>query len=203
MNDMERTIVFATNNPHKLREIGEKLPDGIRVRGLKDIGCVEDIPETRDSLAGNASQKAEFVRDRYGYDAFADDTGLEIGALNGRPGVYSARYSGEGATFESNMRKVLTEMEGVEERSARFRTVIALLLNEERYFFEGSVEGEILTEKRGEQGFGYDPIFLPKGCDRSFAEMSLAEKNRFSHRAQATEKLIEGLKGMSEGGSGV
>ncbi len=182
-------LIFATNNAHKLHELKEAIGGKFAIAGLSEIGCAEDIPETADTLEGNALQKARFIYDKYGKDCFADDTGLEIAALDGRPGVYSARYAGETANFEDNMNKVLAEMKGMSKRNARFRTVIALILDGVEYFFEGSVEGEILTEKHGREGFGYDPIFRPVGYDISFAEMPLSEKNRISHRGRAVQQL--------------
>ncbi|MDR0982032.1 MAG: non-canonical purine NTP diphosphatase [Culturomica sp.] len=186
-------LVFATNNPHKLEEIREILGKERQVLSLKAIGCHDEIPEEQDTLEGNALQKAHYIKDKYGFDCFADDTGLEIAALNGRPGVYSARYAGEGKSPEDNMVKVLKEMQGVADRSARFRTVIALLLGDEEFIFEGEVEGEMLTEKHGDEGFGYDPIFRPVGYEKSFAEMSMDEKNHISHRGKAVQKLVEFL----------
>lgn len=162
---------------------------------LKEIGCQEEIPEEQDTLEGNALQKARFVKERYGADCFADDTGLEIAALGGEPGVRSARYAGEGHDSEANMRKVLAKMEGVDDRRARFRTVIALILDGEEHLFEGEVRGEILREKHGAEGFGYDPIFRPEGFAESFAEMSLDAKNAISHRGRATRALIRFLNG--------
>lgn len=182
-------LIFATNNAHKLHELKEAIGGKFAIAGLSEIGCAEDIPETADTLEGNALQKARFIYDKYGKDCFADDTGLEIAALDGRPGVYSARYAGKTANFEDNMNKVLAEMKGMSKRNARFRTVIALILDGVEYFFEGSVEGEILTEKHGREGFGYDPIFRPVGYDISFAEMPLSEKNRISHRGRAVQQL--------------
>ena len=189
-------IVFATNNKNKLAEIREMLEgSGIEIVSLADIGCHDDIPETSDTLEGNALQKARFVKERYGADCFADDTGLEIAALGGEPGVRSARYAGEGHDSEANMRKVLAKMEGVDDRRARFRTVIALILDGEEHLFEGEVRGEILREKHGAEGFGYDPIFRPEGFAESFAEMSLDAKNAISHRGRATRALIRFLNG--------
>ncbi len=187
-------LVFATNNPNKLKEIQHILGNQIELLGLNDIGCNEDIPETAPDLAGNALQKARFVKEKFGYDCFADDTGLEIEALDGEPGVYSARYAGEAKSAEANMAKVLQKLDGVENRKACFKTVIALLLNGEEYLFEGFVDGTILTDKSGSEGFGYDPIFQPEGFEQSFAEMDLAEKNKISHRARAVQKLVAFLK---------
>lgn len=186
---MKMKLVFATNNAHKLEEIREMAGGQYEIVSLKEIGCQEEIPEEQDTLEGNALQKARFVKERYGADCFADDTGLEIAALGGEPGVRSARYAGEGHDSEANMRKVLAKMEGVDDRRARFRTVIALILDGEEHLFEGEVRGEILREKHGAEGFGYDPIFRPEGFSVSFAEMSLDDKNRISHRGEAVRRL--------------
>lgn len=192
---MKMKLVFATNNAHKLEEIREMAGGQYEIVSLKEIGCQEEIPEEQDTLEGNALQKARFVKERYGADCFADDTGLEIAALGGEPGVRSARYVGEGHDSEANMRKVLAKMEGVDDRRARFRTVIALILDGEEHLFEGEVRGEILREKHGAEGFGYDPIFRPEGFAESFAEMSLDAKNAISHRGRATRALIRFLNG--------
>jgi XTP/dITP diphosphohydrolase len=186
-------LVFATNNLHKIKEITAIIGKQFNILGLKDINCLEEIPETKDTIMGNALEKAEFIYDKYGYNCFADDTGLEITSLNNRPGVYSARYAGEDANFENNMNKVLTEMNKIEKREACFKTVIALIIKGEKYFFEGQIKGFILKEKRGSLGFGYDPIFMPVGFDKSFAELSPEVKNAISHRAIATKKLIDFL----------
>ncbi len=186
-------LIFATNNAHKLSEIKAAIQQKIEISGLSEIGCAEDIPETSDTLEGNALQKARFIYEKYGKDCFADDTGLEIDALEGRPGVYSARYAGEGKSFEDNMNKVLEELKGNQQRGACFRTVIALILQGKEYLFEGKVCGDILTEKHGTKGFGYDPIFRPDGYDITFAEMPLDEKNRISHRGLAVQKLVDFL----------
>ncbi|MBO7606371.1 MAG: non-canonical purine NTP diphosphatase [Paludibacteraceae bacterium] len=188
-------LVFATNNPHKVDEVRNKLSGLFEIRTLSEIGCVEDIPETSDTLQGNAAQKSHYLHDRFHCDCFADDTGLEVEALNGAPGVYSARYAGPGKDSEANIDKLLSELEGKENRRARFRTVISLILNGQEHFFEGIVTGTILTERHGSNGFGYDPVFQPDGYDRSFAELSMDEKNKISHRGRATEKLIEFLSG--------
>lgn len=186
-------IVFATNNPHKLEEI-RKITDGtIEILSLSDIGCHEEIPETGATLEANALIKAQFVKERYGYDCFADDTGLEVDALGGAPGVYSSRYAGEACNPQENMDKLLRELNGKNDRSARFRTVIALLLDGETLFFEGEVAGRIIEERRGEAGFGYDPVFVPDGYNQTFAELGNDEKNRISHRAIATRKVVEFL----------
>lgn len=161
--------------------------------GLQDIGCLEDIPETRDTIAGNALQKAWYVYDNYGRNCFADDTGLEVDALGGRPGVYSARYAGEGRSAEDNMNKLLAELENCDDRRARFRTVIALVINGKEWIFEGVIEGLITRGKHGAKGFGYDPVFQPLGYDKTFAEMPLELKNSISHRAQAIRKLVDHL----------
>lgn len=189
-----RELVFATNNKHKLEEISQIVGDKFKIIGLKDINCFEEIPETADTIEQNASQKSFYVYNRYGYSCFADDTGLEIEFLNGRPGVYSARYAGEGKNFDDNMNKVLSELTGVSNRKALFRTVISLVLNGKEFLFEGKVTGVITSVKIGNNGFGYDPIFKPTGFDKSYAEMSLEEKNNFSHRALAVKKLIDFLK---------
>lgn len=186
-------LVFATNNKHKLEEIQNSLGDKIKLLSLKDISFFEEIPEDFETLKENAQQKARHIFDRYKVNCFADDTGLEIDYLNGAPGVYSARYAGESCSFEDNVTKVLKELDGITNRKAQFRTVITLILDKKEYFFEGSVEGEILTENHGDGGFGYDPIFKPKGFDKSFAEMGLDEKNKISHRGRAVKKLIDFL----------
>jgi XTP/dITP diphosphohydrolase len=187
-------LIFASANENKVREIQALLNKQIEVKGLSEIGFTDDIPETADDLQGNALLKARYVFNKVGADVFADDTGLEIEALKGRPGVYSARYAGEEKNPRLNVEKVLTEMQGIVNRRARFRTVIALILHGKEYFFEGIVEGTILASQQGEGGFGYDPIFLPSGSDRSFAEMNLDEKNQTSHRARAIRKLIQFLE---------
>lgn len=186
-------LVFATNNRHKLEEIREILGDRFEIVSLSQIGCHEDIPEDHETLQENALQKARFVKEHYGYDCFADDTGLEIEALENRPGVYSARYAGPAKSSEDNVRKVLKEMEGKTNRKAQFRTVIALVISGKEYCFEGKVLGEILTERQGSAGFGYDPIFRPSGFTESFAQMEMKQKNGISHRGRAVEKLAEFL----------
>ncbi len=191
-------LVFATNNPHKLQEIRQMLEGLYEVVSLQDVGIHEDIPETADTLEGNALQKAEFVHSRLGLNVFADDTGLEIKALNGEPGVYSARYAGPACSPEDNMVKVLTQMAGETDREARFRTAIALILKDEVYHFEGEVDGVILEAKTGEKGFGYDPIFRPTGFDLSFAQMPAEQKNEISHRGRAVQKLMVFLKTKAE-----
>lgn len=187
-------IVFATNNKHKLKELQAILGDKIKLLGLKDIGCLEEIPEEQQTLEGNAGQKAFYVYKKYAYNCFADDTGLEIEALNGEPGVYSARYAGPEKSAKANMKKVLEKMSKIKNRNARFRTVISLVINGDEKQFEGAVEGEILPYGRGEKGFGYDPIFQPKGYKETFAEMKLEDKNKISHRARAVQKLVDYLR---------
>ena len=189
-----KTLVFATNNPHKLKEIKAKVGNSFEIKSLKDIEVSEDIPEPYETLEKNAFNKARCIHEKYGYDCFADDTGLEIDALNGRPGVYSARYAGPQCHFQDNINRVLREMEGETNRSARFRCVIALILNGQEHQFEGAVEGKILTEEHGSEGFGYDPVFQPDGYDQSFAEMPLEIKNKISHRGKAVAKLTAFLK---------
>jgi len=188
-------LVFATNNLHKLNEISNIEGLTVEIVCLKDIGFNEEIPEDFDTLEDNALQKARYVHDKTGLDCFADDTGLEIEALDGRPGVYSARFAGEPANPEENIKKVLAELAGKTNRKARFRTVIVLIIDGQELFFEGTVEGEILTEKHGADGFGYDPIFKPTGYSQSFAEMNLEMKNKISHRARAMWQLINYLLG--------
>ena len=184
-----KEIVFATNNQHKLEEVRDILGSEWKIISLKDIGCNEDIPETAETLEGNALMKARYIKEHYGYDCFADDTGLEVEALNNAPGVYSARYAGISKDFAANMQKVLDELDGQSNRSACFRTVIALLLGEDELLFEGMISGMITEQARGDAGFGYDPVFLPGGYSKTFAEMGNADKNAISHRAIAVEKL--------------
>jgi XTP/dITP diphosphohydrolase len=186
-------IIFATNNLHKLDEVTQILRDKFNVLGLKDIGFDGDIPETGTTLEENAEIKSSFVHDRFGLDCFSDDTGLEIEALGGRPGVYSARYAGENGNAEKNMIKVLKEMEQVKDREARFRTSVCLILDGVTYFFDGIVEGTITRSKKGVGGFGYDPIFIPDGYDMTFAQMPAELKNSISHRGRAIEKLAHFL----------
>lgn len=188
-------LVIATNNQHKLVEIQEKLSGVCDIVNLAQINCFDDIPEDGDTFEANALQKALYVKEKYGVDCFADDSGLEVEALDNRPGVYSARYSGEEKSSEKNMDKLLMELDGVENRKARFRTVVALVIGNEKHVFEGVVNGTILTERHGDGGFGYDPLFRPDGYDCTFAEMSLEEKNKISHRAQAMDKLCKFLRG--------
>ncbi len=186
-----KKIVFATNNVHKLEEL-RKLTEGkIEILSLKDIDCYDDIPETDDTLEGNALIKARWVKERYGYDCFADDTGLEVDALDGEPGVYSARYAGDNHDSEANMRLLLSKLHGEKNRSARFCTVIALIEGDQEFIMDGIVEGEITLESSGQNGFGYDPVFRPEGCDMTFAEMGADLKNRISHRGRAVSKLIK------------
>ncbi|WP_029036477.1 non-canonical purine NTP diphosphatase [Salinimicrobium xinjiangense] len=186
-------LVFATNNKNKIKEVQALLPKEIQLLSLEEIGCTEDIPETSPTIEGNAIQKAEYVKQKYGYDCFADDTGLEVEALDGAPGVYSARYAGEVKSSDANINKLLKELEGEEDRSARFKTVIALHLNGELHTFTGICSGNIIFERKGLQGFGYDPVFQPEGKTLTFAEMSLREKSEISHRALATRQLIDFL----------
>lgn len=188
-----KTVVFATNNKHKLDEVRKITSGLVHIVSLEEIGCHEDIPETADTLEGNALQKAHYIKEHYGYDCFADDTGLEVEALGGAPGVYSARYAGEHCSFRDNMDKMLRAMAGVENRRARFRTVIALILDGREYLFEGEVAGVITTEPSGDAGFGYDPIFRPDGYDVTFARMDAATKNAISHRGHAVARLAEFL----------
>lgn len=190
-------LVFATNNPYKLRELQQLLGDEIHLLSLKDIGCGDEVPENQQTLEGNAAEKSFFIFEKYGYNCFADDTGLEIDALDGEPGVYSARFAGEEKSAEANMAKVLEKMKGITNRKARFRTVISLVIDGKENQFEGFVEGEILREKRGTEGFGYDPIFQPHGISQSFAEMNSEQKNQLSHRGRAVQKLVRYLKSLN------
>ena len=190
-----KKIVFATGNPNKLKEIKSAIKS-FEIVGLKDLKITEDIPETGDTLKKNALQKAKYVYEKTGLDCFSDDTGLEIEALNYRPGVYSAMYAGPDCNAENNMRKVLEELGEAPNRNAQFKTVIALILQGKECFFEGVVSGEILKEKSGEDGFGYDPIFRPIGYKESFAEISIAQKNEISHRGLAVKKLVKFLAGF-------
>lgn len=187
-------IVFATNNVHKLKEIRQVLGDNFEIVSLNDLGFSGDIPETQNTLEGNASQKAQFIYDKYNLNCFADDTGLEVEALNGEPGAFAARYAGENPTFDDNMNKLLDNLKYCSNRKARFRTVISLILEGKEYQFEGIVDGEILSEKTGEEGFGYDPVFKPSGFNQSFAEMDSSTKNKISHRGRAVKKLEKFLK---------
>ncbi len=187
-------LVFATNNQHKLQELQAILGNHFELLSLNEIGCNEEIPEEQPTLEGNASQKAFYIYNKYGLSCFADDTGLEIEALNGEPGVYSARYAGEDKNADANMNKVLNKMAKINDRKARFRTVISLIINGEETQFEGIVDGEILNVKMGNSGFGYDPIFQPEGYSKTFAEMDMKEKNQISHRGRAVQKLVNYLK---------
>lgn len=192
-------LVFATNNKHKLDEVRKITSHHpVEIISLAEINCFDDIPETADTLEGNALQKAHYIQEKFGLNCFADDTGLEVEALNNAPGVYSARYAGPGHDSEANMKKLLHEMEGKENRKARFRTVIALVWNGKTYTFDGIVNGTITTTKRGENGFGYDPIFIPEGYEQTFAELGNDIKNQISHRAKAVEKLDEFLTQLSD-----
>lgn len=187
-------IVFATNNPHKVKEVNEVLDDTFEIVSLKEIGCEEEIPETQPTLEGNALQKARYVKGNYGSDCFSEDTGLEIEALGGEPGVITAHYAGPARDPDANMDLVLEKLADKENRKAQFRTVIALILNGEEHLFEGIVSGRIAPEKRGDGGFGYDPIFIPDGYEQTFAELASDIKNSISHRVRATHKLIAFLK---------
>ena len=192
---MKRKLVFATNNAHKLEEVAAILGEKIELFSLNDIGCHTDIPETATTLEGNALLKSSFIFKNYGLDCFADDTGLEVEALDGAPGVYSARYAGgEGHDSQANMLKLLRDLEGKENRKAQFRTAISLILDGKEYLFEGVIKGEIIQEKRGDSGFGYDPIFKPEGYQQTFAELGNEIKNKISHRALAVQKLCEFLQ---------
>ena len=186
-------LVFASNNYNKIKEVQALLPDTIQIVSLESIGCVEDIPETAATIEANAIQKANYITEKYGYDCFADDTGLEVEALDGEPGVYSARYAGEQRNAEDNMDKLLKNLQEHSCRSAQFKTVIALNLKGKQYLFMGIAKGEITQEKKGEQGFGYDPIFQPEGYSETFAQLSLEQKGEISHRGKATKQLIDFL----------
>ena len=187
-------LVFATNNKHKLEEVRAIVGDRVEILSLNDIDCHDDIPETADTLQGNALIKAHYIYEKYNVDCFADDTGLEVEALNGEPGVYSARYAGEECDSQANMRKLLENLTGENNRNAQFRTVIALIIKGEEKLFNGIVKGKISHEKMGNSGFGYDPIFIPEGFSQSFAQMSSEMKNSISHRYRATEQLSNYLK---------
>lgn len=183
-------LVFASNNKNKIQEIQALVPNTIQIVSLEDIGCTEDIPETADTIEGNAILKANYVSEKYGYDCFADDTGLEVEALNGAPGVYSARYAGEQKDANDNMDKLLSELKDKSNRKANFKTVIALNLNGKQNLFTGIINGKIIEEKIGTNGFGYDPIFVADGFDKTFAELSMEEKSTISHRGIAVKELI-------------
>lgn len=184
------TLVFATHNLNKLKEVKALMPSHIELLSLTDIGCDEDIPETAATIEGNAFLKAKYVKENYGLDCFADDTGLEVASLNNEPGVFSARYAGPENNAEANMNKLLANLHDKEDRSARFKTTIALILNEKHFDFTGICEGEITKERKGEDGFGYDPIFLPKGFSETFAEMTMLQKSEIGHRGRAMQQLI-------------
>ena len=186
-------LCFATNNKHKLEEVRAILPADFNLFSLKDLGCQQELPETSNTLEGNALQKARYVRDHYHTACFADDTGLEVEALEGAPGVYSARYAGPEKNDQANCAKLLQALKDKKNRNARFRTVICLLLNQEQHFFEGIINGKIISEPRGYNGFGYDPVFIPDGMQETFAEMPSMQKNQHSHRAKAVMKLKEHL----------
>jgi XTP/dITP diphosphohydrolase len=190
-------LIFATNNIHKTEEIRALLPREFSIVTLKEAGVEGDIPEPHDTLQDNAAEKTRTVYGLTHNNCFSDDTGLEVYALNKEPGVHSARYAGEGRSFEQNIDKLLHKMENVDDRSARFRAVICLILNGEEHYFEGICEGKILTERKGKEGFGYDPVFMPGGSDKSFAEMSMEEKNTYSHRGKAVAALVAFLKQLS------
>jgi len=187
-------LVFASNNKNKILELQSMLPDTIRVLSLESIGCFEDIPETAGTIEGNAIQKANYVTEKFGYNCFADDTGLEVDSLNGDPGVYSARYAGEQRNADDNMNKLLDALASKNNRAAQFKTVMALNLNGKQHLFTGIAKGLITSKKIGDQGFGYDPIFQPDGYEETFAQLSLEIKNKISHRGKATKKLIDFLK---------
>ena len=186
-------LVFATNNSNKIKEVSNLISNQIEIMSLKDIGCKEDIVESENTIIDNAILKANYIKNNSGYDCFADDTGLEVDFLNGRPGVYSKRFAGENSTDELNMEKLLECMKESNNRNARFRTVIALNINNQVITFTGVCEGEILKQRRGNNGFGYDPVFLPKGYNNSFGEMSIIDKNKIAHRSKAVKKLINYL----------
>jgi len=195
---MPMKLIFATNNLHKLEEIRSNLPDKYLISGLIEAGIIEDIPETQDSIEGNALEKAKFIYEKYSFPCFADDTGLEVKALGGRPGVYSARYAGKDGDSKNNIVKLLKELENVDDRIAQFRTVIAYINKGVLKTYEGYVEGSITNKEQGKNGFGYDPVFIPKGFIKTFAEMSLNEKNKISHRSIALKKFIAYLNSSSE-----
>ena len=191
-------LVFASNNKNKIQEIQSILPESIKILSLSDIGCNEDIPETANTIEGNAILKANYVTQKYGCDCFADDTGLEVEMLNGEPGVFSARYAGEQRNDNDNMDKLLAELDNKTNRNAQFKTVICLNINSEQYLFTGIAKGEITKEKLGNQGFGYDPIFQPEGYQHTFAQISLEEKANISHRGKAVKQLVEFLNKKEE-----
>lgn len=189
-------LVFASNNQNKINEIKAMLPKSIELLSLKDINCNEDIPETAKTIEGNAILKANYVTQKYNLPCFADDTGLEVEALNGEPGVFSARYAGENKNSDDNMNKLLENLKDKTNRNAQFKTVIALNLNSEQHLFEGIAKGKIISERKGEKGFGYDPIFVPEGFTSTFAEMEMSKKAKLSHRGKATQKLIQFLNSI-------
>lgn len=189
-------LVFATNNLNKLKEVQALMPEHIQLLSLKDIECMEDIPETQDTIEGNAIQKADYLKAHYGYDCFADDTGLEVEALDGAPGVYSARYAGPQRNADDNTNKLLEELNNNSNRQAQFKTVIALQLNGQLHTFTGICKGDITTEKKGQGGFGYDPVFQPEGYTQTFAEITLEEKNKIGHRGKAVQQLITFLQNL-------
>ena len=191
---MREKLIFATGNPNKIKEAKQILGDYMEVISMKEIGCEEDLPETQNTLEGNALQKAKYLQEHYQVNCFSEDTGLEIKALNNEPGVMTARYAGAERDADANMSLVLRNLDGQKNRKAQFRTVIALILNDKEYLFEGIVEGTIANEKRGSKGFGYDPIFIPKGFDKTFAELDAKQKNKISHRARAIQKFSLFLK---------
>jgi XTP/dITP diphosphohydrolase len=184
-------LVFASNNKNKIKEIQLLVPQSIQVLSLEDIGCFEEIPETADTIEGNAIQKANYITEKYGYNCFADDTGLEVVALNGEPGVYSARYAGEQKDATDNMDKLLSNLKDKSNRTAKFKTVIALNLNGNQILFKGIIKGKIIEEKVGTNGFGYDPIFVADGYTKTFAELSIEEKSTISHRGLAVKQLVD------------
>ncbi len=191
---MKRKLVFATNNAHKLEEVRNVVGNSFEILSLQDIGCYDDIEETGTTLEENALIKVRYIKEKYGYDCFGDDTGLEVDALNGAPGVYSARYAGDGHDAKANMKKLLGNLDGETNRRAAFRSVIALILDGKEYLFEGRVDGKIIEDERGTAGFGYDPIFQPEGYEQTFAELGNDIKNQISHRALAVKKLCNFLK---------
>ena len=196
-NSKKLKLIFATNNQHKVDEIRSVLPGEFEIINLKEAGIEIDIPEPHDTLEANASEKSKTIFKMTGVSCFSEDTGLEVMALNGEPGVKSARYAGDGRSFNANIEKLLINLAGKQDRSARFRTVISLLIDGKENLFEGICGGKIIEEKRGEQGFGYDPVFIPVGSSRTFGEMSMQEKTKYSHRAKATEKLVAFLNNLS------
>ena len=190
---MKTKLVFATNNSHKIKEVSALLMDNFQLLTLNDIDCEEELPETGSTIKANALQKALYVSEKFGVDCFADDSGLEVDALNGEPGVYSARYAGTKASAQQNNDRLLKELQGESDRAAQFRTIIALIINNEQFFFEGIVRGKIIESPRGEKGFGYDPLFVPHNYDLTFAEMPAEQKNKISHRGIAIKKLVDKL----------